>query len=246
MACSRNFTSVLTVLILAAVESVKLPSHWARCKNDTSLNDCLKISIQNAMRDLGKGNRTLGVQPLDPWKMKLFVYNHGSISTDLKLTARDVSVIGFKNAKVDYVRTNWETMDLQINTPKLVLFGKYGVEGRVVFVPIEGKGNFRITIDDLTSRMKFVFEKYNKKGKEFIRVKESTLVPDAKNISVRFDNLFNGNKDLGNRMNDLINRNWRFILNTLQPIGLKSMAAPVKIVVNELFSRVPASDFIIS
>ncbi|XP_014246256.1 protein takeout-like [Cimex lectularius] len=245
MNCRRTFRSVLPVLFLAAVESVKLPSHWARCKKGALQNDCLKRSIQNAMRDLEKGNRTLGVQPLDPWKIKLFMYDHGSGPVALKLTARDTSILGFKNVKVDHVRTDWEKMELQINSSKLTIFGKYVMNGSLIFLPVEGKGNFRFTLDDFTTKMNFIFEKFNKKGKEFVKVKEATFLPEASKIRIRFDNLFNGNKVLGDRMNDVLNYNWRLILDTVQPITLHSLGEPAKIVANALFSRVPAKDFIL-
>lgn len=69
------------------------------------------------------------------------------------------------------------------------------------------------------------------------------LVLEPKDIHFQFDNLFNGNKFLGDNMNRFINDNWHVFYAEIKQDFTKSLSLAVKSLVNGFFEKYPYSAY---
>lgn len=61
-------------------------------------------------------------------------------------------------------------------------------------------------------------------------------------LHLYFENLFNGDKLLGDNMNRFLNENWQDILNELKPSVVEAFASIISNIVNSVFSKVSYDD----
>lgn len=62
---------------------------------------------------------------------------------------------------------------------------------------------------------------------------------DLKRLYIRFDNLFNGNKELGDAANNAVNAEWRVVLKELEPVIKGAIGEVVLLVANGVANKVP-------
>lgn len=58
-------------------------------------------------------------------------------------------------------------------------------------------------------------------------------------LYIQLDNLFNGNKVLGDTMNSFMNENWKEIFDELKPGILEALGSVIVNIANNVFDRVP-------
>lgn len=59
---------------------------------------------------------------------------------------------------------------------------------------------------------------------------------------LNLENLFNGNKALGDNMNLFLNENWQIILQELKPAVRETLAQILSGIINNVFDKLPYSD----
>ncbi|KAK9504722.1 hypothetical protein O3M35_010989 [Rhynocoris fuscipes] len=207
------------------------------------MNECLKGAIENAIHELGDGNPSLGVLPMDPFHFDAITINQGTGPVSIKLDYSDLDVTGLKNIKVNVVRNDWQQMDIETVIPtQLVLEGKYRIDGKVLVLPISGTGHCKIIFDNYKAKSHLKFKEFEKNGKQYYELSAFDFDFDADNVHIQFDNLFNGDKALGDNMNAFLNENWREILQELKPAISRAFGAAFREVGNRVFSKVPIND----
>lgn len=63
---------------------------------------------------------------------------------------------------------------------------------------------------------------------------------------MQFNNLFNGDKALGDGTNQFLNENWQDILNELKPVLKKAIGNIINGVVGPVFSKFPYDSLFLS
>jgi hypothetical protein len=63
---------------------------------------------------------------------------------------------------------------------------------------------------------------------------------------VKFSNLFNGNKDLGDTTNAFFNGNWREIMKEIKPALSESISAVYQSLINNVFSLFPYEEMFLT
>lgn len=81
-----------------------------------------------------------------------------------------------------------------------------------------------------------------KKGKGYIQTEKFQLEFDTTRMQINLENLFNGDKALGDNMNQFLNENWRDILNELKPAITFAVEEILKGIINRIFSKIPYED----
>lgn len=124
-------------------------------------------------------------------------------------------------------------------TKRLELLGDYKIKGQII-LPINGEGKANITMYDVTSTQDFKGEYYTKPdGETYLNVTEYKIKFKPKKATFYFDNLFNGDKELGRTMNQFLNQNWKAVFAGLMPEYEKFFASKFKEVSNSFFDKVP-------
>lgn len=113
------------------------------------------------------------------------------------------------------------------------------MNGRVLVLPIQGEGNSRLQFDDANLVVKYKPKVVEKKGKKYIQTERFQLDFDTSRLHINLENLFNGDKRLGDNMNQFLNTNWRDILTELKPAITYAVEEILKGIINRIFMKVP-------
>lgn len=87
-----------------------------------------------------------------------------------------------------------------------------------------------------------VGEPFEKKGKTYMRLVDYKVSIVPEKMTFRFDNLFNGDKRLGDEINKVLNENWDSIFNDVKAGYDESFGLIFKDLANRVFTRVPFNE----
>ncbi|XP_075975337.1 circadian clock-controlled protein daywake-like isoform X1 [Anticarsia gemmatalis] len=216
-----------------------LPPFFTPCsKSDPHLSECVQNVISIGGAKFTEGIPALGIAPLDPVQLgTVFVDNPA-----LKLTFTDTVVTGLKGFRVNTYKINLEkgkaTLDFTAN---VTLKAHYDMDGQVLILPIKGNGQAKIKITNLNIVVKYDFEEVN--GHWIVTGYKDHYKMDR--AQFKFNNLFNGNKELGDTIHTVINTNWEPVIRDIAPVAFEHI---IQACVNEskkLFAAVPVNELLL-
>nr|XP_016927156.1 protein takeout isoform X1 [Drosophila suzukii] len=242
-----ELTLALVLLLGCASISVnghapELPSGIERCGIEDEA--CLINGVNNVLRNHAKsGIKELGLIPLDPLRIKKFTIGrnpHSPVNIDLSF--HDADLLGLHQAVAK--RASGFTSDLSrpieliMEVPEVVVRGPYSVDGRILILPIAGKGNAEIRLKKTKVHAFIKFKRVSKgEHQTFAEVVDIKVEVTPQHVSYHLENLFNGQKDLSENMHALINENWRDIFNELKPGIGEAFGLIAKSVVDRIFGK---------
>lgn len=164
-------------------------------------------------------------------------------------------VLGWRNKSVDYILRYillCSGFDKNLLTPKamkarlpsgitLTLEGDYTMDGRVLLLPINGRGKCKLDFHGWDSDWKIKTKVVEKNGKQYMAVDDSKLGFKASRLTMKFENLFS-DKQLSDTMNEFLNENWQEILNELRPSLSETISQILISIISGTFSRIPYND----
>ncbi|KAH9638193.1 hypothetical protein HF086_005186 [Spodoptera exigua] len=140
--------SFVVLLLCVAYTNAAYAPFIKKCKWDDS--KCMKATAQNAIPILAAGIPELGVQRLDPFTMKTL----DASSPTLKLLLWDVTGTGLKDCIAKKVQRDVEKSKITVKLQCTVDFvGKYEMKGRLLVLPIEGKGDAHVVLSRAAHEM---------------------------------------------------------------------------------------------
>ncbi|XP_053604534.1 circadian clock-controlled protein daywake-like isoform X2 [Plodia interpunctella] len=162
------------------------------------------------------GIPSIGTENFDPvWIEEV----DGSL-TILKYKIENATVTGYayceiKHLSIDTSRSNFK---LNLFCPEIGMYGDYEMNGRLIVLPVEGNGNFTLSIYsyDINFDVDYkVVKTYD--GKEYMSIKDYNFEATTERGGVfYFDNLFNGRKDLADTVLKFANENSIEVLHEFQ------------------------------
>nr|XP_032516842.1 protein takeout-like [Danaus plexippus plexippus] len=134
-------------------------------------------------------------------------------------------------------------------TCDVTLSGNYEVQGQVLILPVEGKGKYKIDIRGITVKTPFNLSHIEKSGTSHWKINnnwsEIFKFKVHNGTTFHFENLFNGNKVLAEPVLEMMNTNWKVIVEEISPPIIKTIIGYEVEAVNSLFGAVPAEEFFI-
>lgn len=91
--------------------------------------------------------------------------------------------------------------------------------------------------------LKLTGSRYPKGGAEYIKIDTAKFDVKPTNIRIRYENLFNGQKELEQVANEYINQNIDLITKDITPKIAQALETKILKVSNEVFERAPADEF---
>lgn len=125
-----------------------------------------------------------------------------------------------------------------ISSP-LRLNGKYDVAGRVLILPVQGKGDSEITLNKVKLQVQYTMKVEERDGKKYAQVDQLKFDFTPSSMKIKLENLFNGDKLLGDTTNLFLNENWHSIFLELKPEFVKAFGDIVKRLINGVFQKLP-------
>jgi hypothetical protein len=130
----------------------------------------------------------------DPMAISDFSASEDGAFAKFDTSFTNMSMKGLKTLDLSSMRFNLGLMQAQtvLTIPALRLDGQYKVDGKLVLVPVNGKGNFHMDVEGL--KMVANAELKRKPVTEELHVGEMTLDLTSDDIHVQFDNLMGGRR----------------------------------------------------
>lgn len=124
------------------------------------------------------------------------------------------------------------------NGVTLTLEGDYTMNGKVLLLPINGRGKCKLDFHGWDSDWKIKTKLVEKNGKQHVAIEESKLAFKATGLTMNFETLFS-DKQLSDTMNVFLNENWEVILNELRPSLSETISQIIVSLVSGTFARIP-------
>ncbi|CAO1387006.1 unnamed protein product [Diamesa hyperborea] len=233
------------VISLGLVES-KYPKELPRCAAGDTV--CLPGVITQVIQRASQGNKEMNLLPFEPLYVPGIDIVQGSNSPiAITLNFRNVSIFGLSGVTVNRV-VGWEKdprtskFEIHANAPNLQLISKYRINGKVLILPIQGTGNSNMTLTNTDIKLKFTPKIIEKNGKQYLQADKFKLSFDTRRLYMSFENLFNGDKALGDNMNLFLNDNWQDILKELKPSISEALSQIFAALINAVFNKVPYNE----
>ncbi|KAL3270457.1 hypothetical protein HHI36_021004 [Cryptolaemus montrouzieri] len=219
-----------------------LPSYIKSCRvRSPDFVKCAIKSAAEALPHIVKGDKTYGIPPLDPLILPaILVSNVGGLNLNLT----NVKISGFSNFKLigGSVDLDKQKILLTSSCPLVDLFFNYSMSGKIVSFPVEGNGKGEIKIERAIYKYGFDFKLEDVGGKKFLRFGKEEFILEPENMTFNLENLFNGDKTLGDQLNKFLNENWKDILVELGPGITEAVGGILKSIVGKFLQKTPINE----
>nr|XP_013113143.1 unnamed protein product [Stomoxys calcitrans] len=212
--------------------------------------ECIANLINYILSEKYEGDESINLKSIDPLPLETVHIQQGeesAVNIDMVLTNN--SVQGWRTARAVQVKGFGKDMTkknrLVFHAKALSLVGDYSINGKILILPIKGSGLSNITLVDVTLQMDFVGTPVEKDGATYMTIKDMMLDGEPSKIIYKVDNLFNGDKVLGDNMNLFLNENWKDIYNEVRPALARGFSVIYGAVINEVFTKFPYDKFFV-
>jgi len=244
-----NTFFVFTILC-CSVLGAKLPSDFKICKRgDLSvLPECLKSAIQSALPKMRNGLPDLKIGKLEPLVISSAQIGEGKGAVNVAQNYKNFKIYGISDSIVDSVNFTISddqrscSLNLKAHSPEYRFEADYKLSGRVLLLPVVGDGQCNVTSKNINVEIYTHGELYEKKGKDYMRATTVDIKLNPGLVTYYFGNLFNGDKVLGDRINTLLNDNWKEIYEDVRE-GYESLFGSVVLnYINGVYSKFPFNE----
>ncbi|XP_065371541.1 uncharacterized protein LOC135963553 [Calliphora vicina] len=218
------------------------------CKYGDS--ECLTKTIEYFLHEKNQGDKSINLVKIDPLEVKKISMKQGAESpVNIDLTFTNSNIYGLSNAKVTKVKGFGKDMtqkhEITLKCEQLDLVGDYNIKGRILVLPITGTGKSNITMLNVELIMKFTATPMEKDGATYMKINKFQLQPEPKDMIFKIDNLFNGDKALGDNMNLFLNENWSDIYKEISGSIGSAFGKIFQSVIGHVFTKYPYDQFLI-
>ncbi|PZC80660.1 hypothetical protein B5X24_HaOG214227 [Helicoverpa armigera] len=239
------FDSLLFVAFLAScvgADNFSLPDDFTKCRQkDAKLNECLKMAVPDALRRMKKGIPSLSVPQMEPLHVNSIDVDSGSGPVVITQMYKNIKLHGLTDSVLTLYKADLKNYRLRTDsiTPKMEFIADYIMRGRILLLPIQGKGLANITMVNLVVKHDLIGEPVKRDGQTYMHIKDYRVRFIPQRVLLNFSNLFNGDKVLGDNMNEFLNANSDLVFSELKESYEKALSSVFQNVTNEIFDRVP-------
>ncbi|XP_015604906.1 circadian clock-controlled protein [Cephus cinctus] len=216
---------VAILSIAGAVTAVDLPEFLHVCKRkDPQVEACMTQSVEYLRPYLMKGVPECNIPALEPLLLKELVATEG---TGIRITANDVHAYGASNFNVRRLKIDLNLLrfEVDVDLPHLFIDGQYQVDGRVLLLPIRGSGPMKGNFTGCTGAVKLQGEILKgDDGEEHLHFSDFRMKISIGKGNLLLENLFGGERTLGDIVNSAINSNFDAFIRELQPLIEKALS----------------------
>ncbi|XP_063223817.1 circadian clock-controlled protein daywake-like [Bacillus rossius redtenbacheri] len=242
--------SLLVGLLATVGSALKLAPYLKPCsRNDPNLDECtLKHGIE-AIPQLIKGDPKYGIPVLDPvaiTEIRIEDPDKDKKPTGIDIVLRDIQIRGLQHAVLTKARYDLKGKKVEVtaDVPNIWLTFKYEIDGKILAVPIVGKGDGSLNMSNVNLFYNTLISLVKKEdGLEYMHVDDFKFNYKTKNTVWHLDNLFNGNKALGESTNAFLNENWQLLNSELGPHFAQAIGDVAKQIIVGITNVVPYDEF---
>lgn len=208
---------------------------------------CIIENINTVLDKKYEGDESFALPKLLPFKMDDIIISQNSTSPlAIHLALRNPLGYGVKDLRARKVKGFGKNPEgrheIIVAAPALTMLSDYKIDGKVLILPIQGEGKSNITLAQPVIRIRIDATSRNENGNTFLDIKEFRIECKVKRMIMQFDNLFNGDKALGDNINSFLNENWQDIYAELKVPFYDTIAKAMEAAAKQVFSTIPYNE----
>ncbi|CRK92156.1 CLUMA_CG005698, isoform A [Clunio marinus] len=189
---------------------------------------------------------SLNIPPIEPMEISSVGIDHNQKSNafNMQSTFKNAKIHGLTTSNVKKTSAKFKNFSMKAEafTKRLDFVGDYKMTGQILLFPISGEGFSNVSMNELITKHEIHGDYYEGKDNQtYIKITSYKIKFLPKWVTFIFDNLFNGDKLLGDTINNFMNSNWEPVFFGIIPDYEKSFGEKFKAVANTLFNQVPAN-----
>ncbi|XP_016986434.1 circadian clock-controlled protein daywake [Drosophila rhopaloa] len=242
----------LMCLVPYSVEASNgFPSPLKRCKVQDEV--CLVAQAQTFFRAFKRGIPERQVASLEPIELDTMRVESGGHSKSLqfKLVIHKAKLHNLANsAVVKSVKgftkdlTKPLKLTMVMDAPELMLRAKYDVDGKLLILPIVGKGDITIRLDEVQTKSRIMAEPVKRAdGHTYLNITDYQTVTKIKSGHFDLSNLFNDNVELRESTLKVLNQEWNALAADVQPKINEACSKAFKSILQNLWNNIPYDEF---
>lgn len=240
-ACA-NVLKATCAFILISYSAAKLPDDIKKCVAGDG--KCIIENINTVFAKKYEGDESFGLPKMVPLKMEDVIISRDSVNPiAIQLSLRNPFGYGVNNLRARKVKGFGKNPEgrheIIIAAPYLTMLSDYKIDGKVLILPIKGEGKSNITLVEPVIRIRIDATSRNEDGNTFMDIKDFRIECKVKRMETHLDNLFNGDKALGENLNSFLNENWQEIYAELKLPFYDAIAKVMKAGAKQVFSTTP-------
>ncbi|KAL1140558.1 hypothetical protein AAG570_000488, partial [Ranatra chinensis] len=215
-------------------------------RSDPNLDDCVKKSVEAIRPYLNLGIPELGIPPCEPLRIPEIIMNQGRGAVAIQSRYSNINIYGPTQFDLKSLKLDPESGQVKIKLwlPSLYMVSDYDIKGRILMLPIDGKGISRGNYSDIEASAVMQGERVMKDGKVYFNVVDFFVNFVVGHANVHLSELFNGDQQLGEAMNSFLNENWRNVVQDIQPVLEKTVGDLFRKFSNRIYHKFPI-DFLL-
>ncbi|KAF2886318.1 hypothetical protein ILUMI_19855, partial [Ignelater luminosus] len=183
--------------------------YFPRCSiDDPNLNNCLLKAFNTVRPYVKKGVEEIGILPFEPLVLPTFNLSQENLAVNYTLTAWNFTIRGIDNYNVKEINYNPQTLTFsaKMKFDALPFYSMYEVSGRLLHIPLEGKGFVSTTfLGPINATIRIEGELVEVDGVEYYNTTNIKVTEIIKDMEITVEGLFEGDEELGRITNHLLN-----------------------------------------
>ncbi|PSN50411.1 hypothetical protein C0J52_08566, partial [Blattella germanica] len=209
-------------------------------RTDPQFHQCALDHAREVIPHLVNGDRKYGFPALEPLEIAEMRLENGPNQAGINLRMTDVKAYGVSRVTVSEIHYDIENSINYFNLtfPRMEILSDYEIKGRVLLLPIVGRGKLNATLVDINAVWEVDSKIEEKKGEKFVKFTNPRTTVSSSRDYFNLTNLFNGDKFLSDEMNHILNDNWQDAHKDLVVPVLKGVGELIASYLNNFASHV--------
>jgi hypothetical protein len=119
------------------------------------------------------------------------------------------------------------------------LLSDYVGDAKILLISAAGKGQSRLTFENMESVHKMKVELVEKDGKEYLKINKYKFKSKISKLRLQFTGLLNGNPTLEQAFNSFLNESWMEIYKEFGALQDQKLEKQIKKIVQQFFDNNP-------
>ncbi|XP_031622988.1 protein takeout [Contarinia nasturtii] len=241
MFSSRNIAGICIFALFIVESMCRLPSSIKVCSRNTpNPSACILDAISDlrprlVTGDLGDGVKTVALEPLGLDNI------HFKRGPEFTATFNNLLVNGPSNFVVSNLKSDIPNLkfNFTVTLPKLTFTGKYSLKMRLLLLNIQGRGPISGVLDNTRANVCILGKRIpGANGVDYVKFGNLSIKVSVGGAKFRLENLFNGDRTLGEIGNTVINENAQLFIEELIPGFEKSLSKTFLEIANDILTEV--------
>ncbi|CAH1399270.1 unnamed protein product [Nezara viridula] len=205
-------------------------------RNHPRIDQCIIESIEDLKPRLAKGIPELNVPSLEPLHLPEIAISKG---VNFRASGTDLIVKGASKFKITKFKADIENINYHIglHIPQLKYVANYDVNMKLLSLILKGRGPMQANTTDVEAVALLKGHKEQRHGKTYVKFDSLDLKLKWKRYHVKLENLFNGDKTLGEAVNHALNENQSEIFDTIRPLAEEVVSGVLLEIANKITKK---------